>query len=81
MQTAKTMKDNHKDLEEALEDNFLSETLDKFAVAYRANRTAIFPDIDAKPRIQEIADGKDKGLTKLDDLHAPLVRGAEKPGP
>ena len=80
MQTAKNMKDYHKDLEEALEDNFLRETLDKFAVAYRANRTAIFADMDAKALIQEIADGKDKGLTMLDDLYAQFVREAEKRG-
>ena len=32
----------HKQIDEALEDKFLRNTLDTFAVAYRANRETIF---------------------------------------
>jgi len=80
MQTAKSMKEYHEDLQEALDDKFLRETLDKFAVAYRTNRTAIFADMNAKELISEIADAKDESLKRLDELYEQFTREAAKRG-
>ena len=49
----------HKELDEALNDEFLRRTLDTFAVAYRANREAVFKEVDEKALIKQIADAKD----------------------
>ena len=46
----------HKELDEALNDEFLRRTLDTFAVAYRANREAVFKEVDEKALIKQIAD-------------------------
>ncbi len=80
MQTAKNMKEYHEELKESLEDSFLRETLDKFAVAYRANRTAIFADMNAKELIAEIAAAKDASIGRLDELYEQFAQEAEKRG-
>lgn len=80
MEKAKTMKQYHKEIDEALEDKFLRETLDKFAVAYRANRKAIFADMDERELIQEIADGKDASIDRLEELYQQFKTEAEKRG-
>ena len=49
----------HKQLGEALEDTFLRNTLDAFAVSYRANREMIFKDVDERGLIAQIAAAKD----------------------
>lgn len=80
MQTAKNMKGYKADLNEALEDKFLRETLDKFAVAYRANRKAIFANVDEKELIAEIAAAKDIALADMDGLYEQFKQEAEKRG-
>jgi len=70
MQSVKSMKSYHADLQEALDDKFLRETLDKFAVAYRANRVNIFSGLDIPALIKEVADSKDEALKKTDELLA-----------
>ena len=68
MQTAKSMKSYHEDLQEALDDKFLRETLDKFAVAYRANRENIFSGLDIPALIKDVADSKDEALKQTEKL-------------
>jgi iron-sulfur cluster protein len=80
MQTAKNMKEYHADLNEALNDEFLRETLDKFAVAYRSNRVNIFADVDEKGLIAEIAVAKDQALGQLEELYQRFKAEAEKRG-
>jgi iron-sulfur cluster protein len=80
MQTVKSMSKYHEDLQEALDNQFLRETLDKFAVAYRANRAMIFADINAKELISEIAAAKDQALLRLDELFEQFRAEAEKRG-
>ena len=48
----------HKELDNALKDNFLRRTLDTFAVAYRANREAVFTDEYHKGRTEQRAAEK-----------------------
>ena len=80
MQTAKNMKEYHSDLREALNDAFLRETLDKFAVAYRGNRAAIFADINEKELIAEIAEAKDESLGRLEELFTQFAAEAARRG-
>ena len=44
----KSLSDYRKDIDSALEDSFLRRTLDTFAVAYRANREAVFKEVDER---------------------------------
>lgn len=80
MQTAKNMSEYKEDLQEALENTFLRETLDKFAIAYRANRQAIFADVNATELIAEIAEAKDAALDKLEELFNQFAAEAAKRG-
>ncbi|CAK7017762.1 MAG: Lactate utilization protein B [Desulfovibrio sp.] len=80
MQRATTMKHYKGELKEALDDAFLRETLDKFAVAYRANRAAIFADINEKELIAEIADAKDAAIAAMETLYRQFKEEAEKRG-
>ncbi|MDR0339575.1 MAG: LUD domain-containing protein [Desulfovibrio sp.] len=78
--SAESMKQYHEEIRESLDNAFLRETLDKFAVAYRANRTAVFADLNAKELIKEIADAKDKYVSRLDELYEQFSREASKRG-
>lgn len=80
MQHATTMKEFKGELQEALDDAFLRETLDKFAVAYRANRTAIFADINEKELIAAIAEAKDDAIAHMEELYTQFKAEAEKRG-
>lgn len=80
MQTAVTMKDYQAELKKALEDEFLRETLDKFATAYKANRAAVFAGINEKELIAEVAAAKDAALQDLEKLYAEFKEQAEKRG-
>ncbi|MDR1606893.1 MAG: LUD domain-containing protein [Deltaproteobacteria bacterium] len=75
-----TMKSYHGSLKQALDDNFLRQTLDKFAVQYRANRQLIFADVNEKALIAEIAEAKDESLDHLDELFERFKSVAEKKG-
>ena len=80
MQHAKTMKEYKAELQQALDDKFLRETLDKFAVAYRANRVAVFADINEKELIAEIAEAKDTAISCMEELYTQFKVEAEKRG-
>ncbi|MDL2226072.1 LUD domain-containing protein [Deltaproteobacteria bacterium OttesenSCG-928-M10] len=80
MQTAANLKEYKAELKQALDDEFLRQTLDKFAVAYRANRAAVFADIDEKELIAEIARAKDESMARLDELYEQFKTEAEKRG-
>lgn len=80
MQHTESMKEYKADLREALDDKFLRETLDKFAVAYRANRAAVFANMDEKAVIAEIAAAKDDAIARMDELYLQFKAEAEKRG-
>ena len=80
MHPVRTMKSYHQELREALDDSFLRETLDSFAIAYRANRAAIFADINEKALIAEVAEAKDACIGRLDELYLQFKVEAEKRG-
>jgi len=80
MQTARNLKAYKKEVRGALDNTFLRETLDKFAVAYRSGRAKAFGDIDIKALVNEIADAKDQAIGQLDALYATFRANAEKAG-
>lgn len=80
MQTAKNMKDYHKELRSALDDQFLRQTLDKYAVAYRTSRKAIFADMNERELIAEISRAKASISDKYDELYEKFKEQAEKRG-
>ena len=64
-----TLSDYRKQIDEALGDEFLRRTLDTFAVAYKANREAVFKDVDERKLIQEIAAAKDDACQHMEELY------------
>ena len=59
----------HKMIAEALDDEFLRRTLDKFAVDYRASRDKVFTEVDGADLIRRIADRKDWCARHLEELY------------
>ncbi len=80
MQTARNLKAYKKEVRGALDNTFLRETLDKFAVAYRSGRAKAFGAIDIKALVNEIAEAKDQSIGQLDALYATFKANAEKAG-
>ena len=76
----KNLSEYRKEIDQALDDNFLRRTLDTFAVAYRANREAIFKEVDEKALIKQIADAKDDACKHMDELYEQFRTEAEKRG-
>jgi iron-sulfur cluster protein len=75
-----SMKSYHESLREALDDSFLRKTLDKFAVQFKANRAAIFADVNEKELINEIALAKDEAMGRLEELYSQFCEEASKKG-
>ncbi len=69
-----------KELESALDDEFLRKTLDNFAVAYKANRETVFQEVDEKALIKRIADAKDDACRRMEELYTQFKAEAEKRG-
>ena len=76
----KTAKDYKEYIDEALNDQFLRRTLDKFAVDYRASREAMFSEIDGKEIIRQVADAKDNACRHMEELYTKFKAEAEKRG-
>lgn len=68
------------DLRRALRNQFLGATLDNFATAYRASRAKAFEGIDLDALIEEIAEGKDASIPRLDELFEAFKARAEAAG-
>ncbi|MBQ7738889.1 MAG: lactate utilization protein [Desulfovibrionaceae bacterium] len=70
----------HNRIDEALHDEFLRKTLDKFAVEYRASREKIFQEVDERGLIKQIADNKDYACQHMNELYEQFKANAEKRG-
>ena len=75
-----TYKEYHGQIDEALHDQQLRKTLDKYAVTYRENRAKVMRDIDEKGLIHAIAEFKDEAAAHMDELYEQFKREAEKRG-
>jgi len=80
MQTAKNLSDYNKELREALENTFLRGAMEKFATAYPVGRANAFREYDVASLIQEVADAKDAGISRLDELYREFKASAEAKG-
>ncbi len=80
MQDAKNLKEYRKEIKESLDNDFLRNAMDKFAVAYRGSRANAFKDMDEKALIRDIADAKDAAASRLDELFEQFKEEAEKRG-
>ena len=76
----KTLSSYREDLEKTLGNSFLRKTLDNFAVAYKANREAVFQQVDERALIAKIADAKDYVAQHFEELYAQFKEQAEKRG-
>jgi len=80
MQTARNLKEYKKDVQGALDNDFLREAMDKFAVAYRTSRANAFAGMDVDGLVSEIAAAKDQAIQQMDALYAEFKTNAEKIG-
>lgn len=62
------MKDYQKEVRTALDNNFLRQAMDKFAVAYREAREKAFEGMDKGSLIEEVARRKDEAVAHIDEL-------------
>ena len=76
----KSLSDYRKQIDEALQDDFLRRTLDTFAVSYRANREAVFQEVDERGLIAKIAEAKDYACQHMEELYQQFKEQAEKRG-
>ena len=63
--TPENLKDYRRQLDKALDNEFLGQALDAFFKAYRANRPKVFEGMDFDAAAAEIGSIKDAGLPKL----------------
>ncbi|MDR1857345.1 MAG: LUD domain-containing protein [Desulfovibrio sp.] len=75
-----SLSDYRKQIDSALQDDFLRRTLDTFAVAYRANRETIFKEVDERALINQIAESRDKACQRMEELFIQFREKAEKLG-
>ena len=80
MQEAKTLKDYKKEVDDALNNEFLRSAMDNFAVAYRTGRANAFAGIDIEALVSEIAKAKDYAIARMDELFELFRKNAEKTG-
>jgi len=78
--TPSDLKTYRKDLKRALQNQFLGNTLDNFAVAYRASRAKAFEGIDLASLTAEIARDKDAAIPCLEELFTAFKARAEAAG-
>jgi iron-sulfur cluster protein len=80
MQSARNLKQYKQAVKGALDNTFLREAMDKFAVAYRTGRANAFQGMDVDALVAEIAAAKDQSLARLDELYAQFKQSAEANG-
>jgi iron-sulfur cluster protein len=80
MQNAHNLKEYRGELSGALNNDFLREAMDKFAVAYRTARSNAFSGMDVDGLIKDIAKSKDEAMAHLEELLAQFTKNAEAKG-
>jgi len=80
MQEAKNLKGYKKEVDDALQNDFLRKAMDNFAVAYRTGRANAFAGMDIDTLVSEIARAKDDAIARMDELFEAFKRNAEKAG-
>lgn len=80
MKTKAKMKVYQQGVKEALDNDFLRQAMDKFAVAYREAREKAFEGLDRDGLIQDVARRKDKAIANLEGLYEQFKAKAEEKG-
>lgn len=80
MQNVKDLKEYKQNIQSALDNEFLRQAMDKFAVAYPQGRAKAFMDMDVQTLVDEIAQAKDQAIAHLDELYAEFKKNAEAAG-
>jgi iron-sulfur cluster protein len=80
MQNAKNLSAYRKECRKSLDNDFLRQALDTFAVAYRSSRANAFADFDTKALIDDVAAMKDGCVAELDELYNTFKKNAEAAG-
>lgn len=80
MQNAKNLKGYKKEVDDALQNEFLRTAMDNFAVAYRTGRANAFAGIDVEALVSDIAEAKDYAIAHMDELFEQFKANAEKTG-
>ena len=80
MQHSKTLKEYKEELQGALDNDFLRQAMDKFAVAYPQGRANAFSGMDTNALIADIAAAKDHAIDHLDELYEEFKKNAEAAG-
>ncbi len=81
MQNApKTYSEYGKEIQNALSDEQLRKTLDKYSITYRNGRAMVMKDVDEKALIRQIADLKDDAAAHMEELYQEFKANAEKRG-
>jgi len=80
MQNAKNLKGYKKEVNYALQNEFLRTAMDNFAVAYRTGRANAFAGIDVEALVSDIAEAKDYAIAHMDELFEQFKANTEKTG-
>ena len=80
MQEAKNLKGYKKEVDDALQNEFLHTAMNNFAVAYRTGRANAFAGIEIDSLVAEIAEAKDAAIARMDELFEEFKTNAEKTG-
>ncbi len=75
-----SLRDYRQQISAALNDQFLRQAMDNFAVAYRGSRQAVFEGLDPDAMAEAIADMKDRSLGRLEALFDQFKQRAESNG-
>ena len=80
MQEARDLKGYRREVKGALENQFLRDAMNKFAVAYRTSRANAFAGMDVAALVGDVAAAKDAAIGRMDALYETFKRNAEALG-
>ncbi len=80
MQEARDLKGYRREVKGALDNQFLRDAMNKFAVAYRTSRANAFAGMDVPALVADVAAAKDAAIDRMDALYAEFKRNAEALG-
>lgn len=80
MQEARNLKGYTVEVKKALDNRFLRDAMDRFAVAYRDSRAKAFSGMDVDTLVDDVAQVKDAAITRLVRLYETFKSNAERIG-
>jgi iron-sulfur cluster protein len=80
MQNAKDLTEYRREMQESLDNTFLRQALDTFAVAYRGSRAKAFAGFDINRLVADVACAKYAVLLRLNEYYLEFKKNAEAAG-